>query len=782
MKRVLCVLFLVIILVCISWLKTGFAQQLTPEQIKAYEDLLNKKKSSGTVTESRTYQTPPIFEENDSVTTDSLNLTPQIQKKKTNIYDSTVADTISQTKQLVFPQNSRVERFGQNLFNNPQVNEINTAAAPDDYLLGPGDNIIISLWGRVQQEWNLTVDRQGKIFIPKVGEITAWGMTLGQFENHLNAKLSRVYTGYNQKVTLGKIRTIKVFVYGEVVAPGGYAISALSTLFNALAVAGGPSENGSFRQIKLIRGDKTSSVDLYDFLVKGDKRCDLPLSSGDVIFVPLVGRQATIRGAIKRPAIYELAGNEKISDLLALAGGPTADAYMGRLMLDRISEKDAREVIDLDFTSIDKPDSLLVDGDDLSVFSVYQMRQNFVWVNGMVKHPGTFERTDSMRVSNLLERGQLLPNNVYMKRADLYRHHRDGGVEIIALNLEDIVQKKGNDDILLNDLDSLHIYNTNDVERKKYVSIDGLVRNPGRYPLYDNMTVSDLIFIAGNLKESAYMLSAELARIDGYGKIAVFVINLDSASGKIRTPLKENDRLFIRKIPGYEPDRLVMIEGEVYFPGQYSLTDKDETLWSLLNRAGGFTAKAFPAGTVFRRRQIVTNLKLKNIPSVIEASRPLVADSNGVLQPVETFQFRPESMDRIIIDMPKLIASNGAQGDFTLQAGDYIYVPETPSGISIMGEVGANGTIRFEPGKKVKYYIDRAGGLTRRADKRQIRLVEATGRVYSGGNILRKNIGLGDVIIVPSEIKKEKDWLKYITVGTSIITGAVTTAFIIDRM
>jgi len=296
------------------------------------------------------------------------------------------------------------------------------------------------------------------------------------------------------------------------------------------------------------------------------------------------------------------------------------------------------------------------------------------------------------------------------------------------------------------------------------------------------MTVSDLIFIAGNLKESAYMLSAELARIDGHGKITVSTISLDSASGQIMAPLMENDRLFVRKIPGYEPNRLVLIEGEVRFPGQYSLTDKNETLWSLLSRAGGFTPKAFPTGTVFRRHEIVADLNRKNIPGVIEASRPLVADSNGIFQPVETFRLQPESMDRIIIDMSRLIASNGAQGDFILQAGDYLHVPETPSGISVLGEVGANGTIRFESGKKVKYYVDHAGGFTRRADKKQIRLVKANGRVYSSDNILRKSIELGDVVVVPSEIKKEKDWLKYVTMGASVLTGAVTTAFLIDRM
>jgi protein involved in polysaccharide export with SLBB domain len=561
--------------------------------------------------------------------------------------------------------------------------------------------------------------------------------------------------------------------------PGGYAISALSTLFNALYMAGGPNKNGTFRQIKLIRNNKTILVNLYDFLIKGDKHCDLPLVSGDVIFVPLVGAQATIRGEVKRPAIYELTGGEKVSDLIALAGGPTADAHLGRLMLDRISEDDSRKVIDLDFTAEEKQDLLLADGDDPSIFSIYQMRQNIVWITGQVKHPGTFERSENTRISDLIEKGQLLPNNVHMERADLYRRLSNGRIEIRAISLKGILKGNSEDNILLADLDSLQIYCTDSVAQEKHVYIDGMVKNPGRYPLYDNMTVSDLIFLAGNLNENAYMLQAELARIDTNGNTSILYVPLNDRNDMILT---ENDHLFVRKIPGYQLHRMVTIEGEVLFPGRYSLTHKNETFWELLGRTGRFTRKAFPIGIVFKRKAIVEDLKRKNIADIVESSLPLMADSTGTLKPVKTISFEPESMDRIIVDMERLIATGGAEGDFKLQAGDYIFVPETPTGVTVMGEVCASGTITYEPGKKVKHYLEQAGGFTRRADKGQTRLVKANGRVYASGTALSKRADLGDVIIVPTEIKKERDWLKYFTTGASILTGVATTLLIFDRL
>ncbi len=798
MKKAILTTILIIILVCINWVSTTHAQ-ITPEQMRAYQDLM-KQRGKSVTEKTETYQTPPIYDEDENQISDSSDtymrqgqndstdapLDRHSQRQINNVMpehemfpDSTLTDP--KTQQLTRPESTEPERFGKNLFTSPHVGEINGATIPDNYLMGPGDNIIISLWGRVQQEWNLTVDRQGKVFIPKVGELNAWGLTLTQFEESLDAALTKVYSGFKRKVTLGKIRTIKVFVYGEVRSPGGYAVSALSTLFNALYRAGGSTDNGSMRQIKLIRGNETSLIDLYDFLISGDNNCDVPLMSGDVIFIPLVGAQATIRGEVKRPAIYELVENEKISDLIALAGGPTANAYMGRLMLDRITKNDSRKIVDLDYTTDTEYDPLLVNGDDLSVFSIYNIRQNIVWINGMVKHPGTFERTQDMRIVDLIDKGQLLPQNVFMNRADLYRKHNDGTTEIIAVNLADVIGGSSEANIPLCNMDSLHIYDISLVEQKKHVFVEGMVKKPGRYTLYKNMTVQDLIFLSGNLQESAYMLTAELARIDTRGNTNVLYVQLDNNSSQDLV-LQENDQLFVRKIPGYQLHRTITIEGEVNFPGEYSLTHNDESLWDLLHRAGGFTNKAFPVGTVFKRKAIVEDLHRKDIDNILASSQPLLADSMGIMRPVQTVILRPSSMDRIIIDMETLLLSNGMQGDFQLQTGDYVYVPEIPSGISVLGEVSANGTIRFEDNQKVKEYIKKAGGFTKRADKGETRLVKANGHVYANGNVLGQKVTVGDVIVVPAEIKREKDWFKFISTSLSVLTGVATTILIVDRL
>ncbi len=780
MKKTIWIIGLIIILVYINWLRDGEAQTL-PDETEAYRELLEKDNISVTP-QTGTYRTPEIFEDNadsagprarDRHRADSTVVHPSL---------STDDDAVDSGHQLKLPDRMTVRRYGHNLFTSPRVGEINPAVIPETYVIGPGDNIIISLWGRVQQEWNLTVDREGQVFIPKVGEIPAWGITLDAFKERLDTHLSKVYTGYERRVTLGKIRTIKVFVYGEVHSPGGYAVSALSTLFNALYMAGGPTDNGSFRRIKLIRDRETTPIDLYDFLIEGDKSCDVSLLSGDVIFVPLAGPQATVRGEVRRPGIYELLGHETVSDLIELAGGPTADAYLGRLMLDRIGDDDSRKVIDLDFTGVDREDMPLADGDDLSVFSVYQMRHNIVWVNGMVKHPGTYERADSMRVSDLIDKGQLLPNRVFLDRADLYRRHRDGRMEIIAVDLEAAMSGDSTHDALLSDLDSLYIYSTDEVERKQYVYVDGMVQHPGQYPLYENMTVTDLVFLAGNLKESAYMLRAELARIDSAGATQVIQVPLNPETEDDHFLLNENDHLFVRQIPGYQLHRMVTIEGEVRFPGRYSLTQRNETLWQLIHRAGGFTGRAFPIGTVFKRAAIADDLQRKNIDHILTRSQPLVADSTGVLKPISALEFEPSRMDRIIIDMDRLMATGGEEGDFTLQTGDYIYVPEIPTGISVLGEVSANGTIKYLADKKVNYYIEQAGGVTKRADKDEIRLIKANGRVHATGNVTRRKVDLGDVIVVPAEIKKERDWFKYISASLSILTGVATSILIIDRL
>lgn len=756
MKQFLLLLLLIIILVAVSWFKPVFCQTLdNNELIQKYGQFQSHMTGADSA-----YKSPEIFGEQ-----------PAAQAPVANVNEGN-----QQVKESLEP-------FGYDLFGSPsELSPPSDVADLSDYVLGPGDNIVIYLWGKVEKEYNLTVDRQGKIFIPKMGEIVVWGMPMEEFESKATQKLSTIYTDFKISVSLGKIRSIRIYMTGEVKKPGAYTISSLTTLFNALYLAGGPNKRGSMRDIKLIRNNEIeTTLDLYQFLLKGDSKTDVRLESGDAVFIPVSGSRVTIKGEIKRPGIYELLGREKVSQLLELAGGRTAEAYLDRIMLDRISPNDEREVRDLnlnaDHNGVD--DIELADGDILSLFSVYEMKRNIVCIDGMVKHPGEFERTDTTTLKSLIESGELLPENVYRERANLFRRYADRRTEIIPINLDDILS--GRQTVMLQDLDSIYIYSIDEVKRQKFVYVEGEIKNPGQYKYYDNMTVSDLIFLAGNLNKNAYQLNVEVARTDSLGKVRLENVNLNEAE-HCPFPLQEDDRIFVRKMPEWFLHRTVTIEGEVEFPGQYALRSRNETLYDLIMRAGGFTDNAFVPGTIFKRQSIGNRLERQNLPEIIANSQPLREDSSGTIRKVEVVKFNPDNMNRIIIDMKRLMSTAGVEGNLTLQTNDYVYIPEIPSGISVLGAVGANGTIKYTVGKKVSYYIERAGNFTNQACKNGTQLIKADGRVYAKGGTLGKQVELGDVIVVPVEIKKDHDWLKTLSTSMSIIGGLVTTALIIDRL
>ncbi len=653
----------------------------------------------------------------------------------------------------------------------------------DDYILGPGDNVLIYLWGKVEKEYDLTIDRQGNVFIPKVGETAAWGMILEEFESKVKNKLSKVYTDFQISVSLGKIRSIRVYLTGEVKKPGAYTASSLTTLFNALYLAEGPNERGSLRKVKLIKNGKTSKVvDLYKFLLEGDSRGDVRLSSGDAVFVPVSGPRVAISGEIKRPAIYELKGGEKVSDLLEMAGGPTAVAFIDRIKLDRLSPDNERIIIDINMNP-DNPDGIdnlvLQDGDILTLYPRYEEILKVVSVGGMVKHPQQFERNDSTTLLDLVKRCELIPTDVYYERANLFRRYPDRTKEIIPINLHDLLEGKIN--IPLQDRDSLHIYSINTVRRHQYVYIDGEVKYPGEYPYYENMSIIDLIFLAGDLEKNAYRLNVELARTDYRGKVTTQLVDItDPKAEEIK--LQEDDHVFVRKVPNWFVHHMATIEGEVKYPGGYALLSRQETLYGLLKRAGGFTERAFPTGIIFQRTSIGEGLIRQNLPEIIANSQPMREDSLGNIRKLEFIKFNPENINRIIIDISKLMSSGSKEGDITLQNGDYIYVPEIPSGISVMGAVGAEGTIKFDKGRKVRYYITRAGSLSRQADKGAMKLIKADGKVFAGRGTLSKRVDLGDAIVVPTAIKKDRDWLNIISQVATIAGGVMTTIFIIDKL
>ncbi|HOP06266.1 MAG TPA: SLBB domain-containing protein [candidate division Zixibacteria bacterium] len=791
-KKILILAVLVIVLVSMNWFRVLLAQDLSSLSEDQKAELFRQYRRNRTQdAPERYYRSADLFGQ------DSSSLMPEeVRRQAVSEYidrddarpepvlnDSLAGSRLRPQTMIDF---DRLKPFGMELFErSSEIDPPTDIASASDYVLGPGDNLVIYLWGRVEKEYNLTVDREGKVFVPTVGEIPAWGLTLDQFTDRAKRTFSQAYSEFDLTCSLGRVRSVRIYVTGEVKRPGAYTVSALTSLFNALYIGGGPTERGTMRNIKLMRrGQCTAQVDLYKLLLQGDNSTDVRLESGDVIFVPVAGARAAIRGQVKRAALYELNGSETALDLLELAGRPTAEAYLDRVMLERISGRSEWEVLDLNLNP-QHPDSLenviLLDGDRVTIYSIFEAQKNMVAVYGQVQHPGYYERTDTTRVSDLLDLARLHPYDVYFERADLFRIHPDWRTEVIPVDLGAILAGDTAADMLVDNRDSLHIYSMEEVKWEEQVYIEGAVRNPGWYHLYDGMTVADLVFLAGSYTRSADRNEAELARLSESGEVDLMYVSLDEQSAGL-VNLQNDDHLFVRQIPEWQENRTVSLEGEVMYPGTYVLSGRNETLYRLIRRAGGFTPSAFPTGLILERPTIETDLARLRVSELLHRSQPIISDSTGNLVRQEHFEFDPASMNRIIIDMDRLLSSKGNEGDVVLQPNDRIYIPPQPSGVSVMGAVGSNGTLKFTPGKKVKDYVAQAGNFTKQADKKSTRLIKPSGYVLNGNSVLSRPVTLGDIIVVPTKIEKERDWGKVLTTAVTTVTSVLTTAYIVSNL
>lgn len=787
-KKIITIAILIIILVSLNWFHTVNASDLTNLSDQQKKELLKKYQSSKSQQKADYYQSANFYEQDKPPSDKNFTNPNSLEQQKTalNSHQEKQEDFQSVSQRKGQTSFAKLKPFGMELFAHidEQIEQPTDISSSTDYILGPGDNIIIYLWGRVEKEFNLTIDREGKVFIPQVGNIIAWGLSLENFIKKAENDFSKVYSDFQLTVSLGKIRSIRIFVAGEVKRPGAFTVSSLTSLLNALYLSGGPTAQGTMRSIMLKRRGKTvAEVDLYKLLLEGDNSTDVNLESGDVVFVPVTGPQVAIRGEIRREAIYELKGNETAKDLLTLAGNATPLAHLERVMLERISEQSEWKVIDLDLKGNNPKNeqTILNGGDRITIYSIFEAKQNIVAVFGKVKHEGFFERKETTHVSDLVNQAKLQPYDVYYERADLFRKHPDRRIEIIPVNLQAIIDGDKSTDILLQDKDSLHIYAINEVEWDKYVFIEGEIKNPGRYPLYDNMTVNDLIFLAGSYTRSAQRHRAEVARIDKNAEVTLMYVGIYNHES-LTFKLTEDDHLYIRQIPEWEQNRTVSIKGAVKYPGTYTIVNSSETLYELLLRSGGFSKNAFPKGVVFERSSINENLKRLRVADVIKRSTPIKYDSLGQLVEESKVDYDSQCMSRIIINMEKIIASNGNKGNIILEPNDKIFIPTTPSGISIIGAVGSNGTLKFSEGLTVKDYIKRAGNFTKQADKKQTRLIRATGEVISGGGITKKHVDIGDVIIIPTKIEKEHNFMKSFTSALSAATGVLTSVYIISKL
>ncbi len=696
-------------------------------------------------------------------------------------------DSVERFEQRPAPSNIPADSltlFGYNLFaRGGSANEIpQNLAVPVDYKLGPGDNIIVNLWGRVEQEFNLTVDRQGAVFIPKIGEVPIWGLTIQQAEQRLKDRLTAGFSEFQLSVTLGKLKSIQVFVFGEVKYPGSYSVNSLSTMFSALYLAGGPSERGSLRSIRLIRsGIETARVDLYDFLLFGRNVAGVALQSGDVVFVDVVGQRVTVTGAVKREAIFEIRGDETIGDVVALGGGTLPTAYLEKVRVDRITRTDAYQVIDLNLkdSSLVDRQFRMADGDVVTVESIYDHKLNVIHLEGRFRHPGIYQYREGMTLADLFAEGCELEDRAYRGRIDILRREHNYDTTLITVDPEAVLAGRGN--ILLQAHDRLIAYAQDEVLAPQAVSIYGLVARPGDYAFYQGMKVSDLVFRAGNLQRSAYPLRIELARTFDDGRREVLYASLDDPQQDLT--LETNDKVFVRQIPGWEERDIVTIEGEVEFPGKYVITPETNSLYSLVQRAGGLSAEAFAAGTVFTRATIINDLKRRGVDELINRSIEVIEEDSGQIVIDSSGQLRDNSMsNRIVVNAGELLERGNTNFDIRLRDGDHIYIPAKPAGIQVLGAVPSVSTIAFRSDKKVDYYIRSAGGFLPNADRKNLLLVRANGTIASGGGVRGKEVMLGDAIFVPTKVAKDRDWLRFFSTTASIAASIATTIFVIDRL
>ena len=722
-------------------------------------------------------------------------------------------------------QNGPLKRFGSDVFlrRNGSTNQLapNTRETPLDvpagpaYVVGPGDSLTIDLWGGTSQSVNRVIDREGKLNLPEAGEVQVAGLTLERAQGVIAEALKRQYRDVQVAVTVGRLRSLRVFVVGDVQRPGAYDISSLSTPLNALYAAGGPTSVGSLRMLRHYRGKLLlGEIDLYDFLLHGVQSEDR-LQAGDTILVPPSGPQVTVYGAVKRPAIYELKGETTLANLLQDAGGATVTAALAHIVIDRIDANRQRETVTLDLPASRDPEAARAaiavfavrDGDRVHISPILPYSQRLVYVEGHVARPGRMPYRDGMHLSDVLHSYRdLLPEPA--DRGEILRLvPPDLHPETINFNVPDALI--GNNNIALEPFDTIRVFGRYEADAPQ-VTIGGEVLRPGTYSLSEGMTVAQLVRMAGGFKRDALLTDADLTSYQVIGgtrvvsdrtsiRIGDAVDHNDSSADPV---LKAGDTLTIHQLTGWNDiGSSITIEGEVAHPGIYGFA-QGERLSSVLRRAGGFRDTSYPAGAVLIREDVrkLEEKSREELIRQIETSsaaariRPSIGpgDQSATLQLIQQQQTEVLSRlrsqpptGRLVIHVSDDITSwQGTPADIEVRAGDVLRVPKRPGFVLVSGQVYNSSAITFTPGKTAGWYLRRAGGANEIANKGDIFIIRANGSVVgrSSGlwpdhDVLSAELEPGDVVVVPQKILGASVfWRNLLTVAQIASSISITAA------
>ncbi|MCH5224645.1 MAG: SLBB domain-containing protein [Muribaculaceae bacterium] len=681
--------------------------------------------------------------------------------------------------------------FGHDIFNTNQLTfEPNVnVGTPQNYLLGPGDEVIIDIWGANEEHLRQIISPEGAIMVDQLGPVYLNGMTINQANNHIKNAFSKKYSGVNDSetdisLTLGETRSVIINVMGEVETPGTFLVSPFSSVFNALYLAGGINDIGSLRNIQVLRnGRKVAGVDVYDYIMNGKSDGNITLQEGDVVIVPPYEQLVNITGNVKRPMYYEMLPQETVETLIGYAGGFAGDAYSGMVRLQRHTgfENELYNVENNEFNVYH-----LQDGDIVTVGTVLDRYTNKVELQGSVMRPGMYAIGPNVStVAELLGVAEGLKEDAYTGRALLYREGPELQLQVMALDLGEILTGRA-PDVELKKNDVLVVSSIEDIIDRGVLTIDGQVAFPGEYPYAENTTLEDLILQAGGLLEGASTARIDVARrivdpaaTEQTEQLAkIFSLSIDQSlrvGSGVDFKLQPYDMVHVRQSPGYEPQASVSVNGEVLFAGDYVLEKRNERVSDLIRRAGGVLDAAYVKGAHLERK-----LSEDEYESRKEALRLAMAqnqESGG--DSIALTKIEVAETYNVGIDLEKALAYPGSHYDLVLVEGDQLYIPQFQSTVKISGDVMFPNSVVYEPGKKLGYYIDQAGGYGERAKKGKAFIVYLNGTVAKAKR--SSPIEPGCQIIVPSKAANSGvNWTQIMALASSFTSVATLAATILN--
>ena len=740
-------------------------------------NIYNKALESG-ISEPQLYK---MVAERGLATAEIAKLQKRLQSIKDNgrkAFSKTIIDTTNRNAGHIYdsssnsvPQqkfNNDPTIFGSELFTtNSMVFEPNLRIpAPAGYILGPDDEVVISVYGFSEKKYNLKINERGEIYIPNVGPLFLNGLTLEEARTKISSKLaSTIYRAISSgqtkvQVTLGEIRSIRVTVIGQAKKPGTYTVSSLTTLYNLLYLCGGPTDMGSYRRIEVIRGNDKRIADLYDFLVLGSQKGNILLQEGDVVRIPYYDKRVTISGNVKRVGKFEMLANETFSDLLNYSGGFTDNAYRGAITVERVTDTE-RKIIDL---AAGQYNSFIVMGSDRYI--VKRLQEEFgnrVEISGSVLRPGPFELSMGMNVIDLVQKAGGLTVDAYTKRVSIFRYFTNKIPTVVSINLDSIMNN--NIQVLLQKNDSVAIHSIFDFKDNAYVVVQGEVRKPGNIIWRENLSLRDVILNAGGINNFGDSTNIEISRrilIINTDKVnhdesQVFSVNLKDPENHEDVILQPYDIIFIKNKSGYTIQRSVLVLGEVKSPGRYGLIKSGDRISDIINRTGGFKASA-DSSSLNIRRAVKNTLTTAEREKLFQ--RILNIDADSLAQDSRLKDELYKSYDLISINLKQALQDPGRSENLALEDGDVLTIERSSNLVKVSGEVYFPTIIPYRKGENLKYYVQQAGNFMPSARKTGALVIQPNGKAQSVKHFLwfkfYPDVTPRSEIFVPQKMKNNR--------------------------